>query len=76
MRRETLTVRYTCDLCGKECRPIRELNLVHSRGQEFNNEIHLTARAFIPYGTTDGDVCEECLVNALQNYMESKEGDK
>ena len=68
------TTSYTCDFCGKNCEPVRQLRLLHSFNAygEFRNEVHINVSAYIPYGTADGDVCADCLDKVLTDYMKER----
>jgi hypothetical protein len=64
-------IHYTCDLCGQKCEPVREVRLLHSWGLygAIRNEILLKVSAYVPYGTTDGDVCPDCLREAIRRHF-------
>lgn len=70
MKKETSTTVYTCDFCGEECEPIRELKLLHSFAGDGRNEIILIIKPQIYYGTNNGDICEKCLNEVFENYKE------
>lgn len=65
MKTERTIVTYTCDLCGKECEPIRELKIPHPKG----GNIHMKICAYIEYATASGDVCKTCFENAISSYL-------
>ncbi len=35
-------------------------------------DVHINVSAYIPYGTTDGDVCVDCLDKVLTDYMKER----
>lgn len=65
---------YTCDLCNKECKPVRELRITHSYWRDLVNEVHLSIRAHVPYVTGNGDVCNDCLNEALMRHLGIRRG--
>lgn len=64
-------VSYKCDLCGKSgINPIKKLDIPVSYYMDLVNRIVISdIEAYIPYGTTHGDVCEDCLKTALKKYL-------
>lgn len=70
MKQELVTVVYTCDLCNKECEPVRELKLFHSWGYlgETQNSIIVRVGAKVAHNSY-GEVCETCLHDALKAYL-------
>lgn len=76
MKTETTLVKYTCDLCGKECMPIKKLILNYEEGflaygSAYHKNVVLDISTDITYSKTEGDVCESCLNEVLRRYMES-----
>ena len=70
MKETKTTIKYKCDLCGKECLPVRSLSLPYSSFMDLTNTIELDIKAHIPYGTLDGDVCRECLIKCLKKFID------
>jgi hypothetical protein len=65
------TITHTCDLCGTTCVPMSRISMLHSFGLygQDRNEIRLTVSAHVPYGPSEGDVCEKCLLDALCRHF-------
>jgi hypothetical protein len=61
--KEVVTV--TCDLCGEECIPWKEIRIPVGSTPDFTNYIVLTVRGDFPYATNNGDICGKCLDVAL-----------
>ena len=73
MKETTTQTVYKCDLCHKECKPIRRISLPHSYSLDLVNKIIIEVKASVPYaGNKLEDVCEECLCKVLEKYLESK----
>lgn len=64
-KKEYVQTVITCDMCGKECNPIREIKLAVGSTPDFTNYIVLSVRGDFPYATNNGDICGVCLSNAL-----------
>lgn len=62
---------YTCDLCGKECLPLREISIPARYYMDLVTTVKVRIVAYIPYGTDHGDVCPECAKAALKKWLES-----
>lgn len=50
---------YTCDICHEQCEPVRT--------------IEIPVSAHLPYGTTNGDVCFNCLKKHIQKWIADQE---
>jgi hypothetical protein len=61
--KEVVTI--TCDLCGNECKPWREIKIPVGSTPDFTNYIVLAVSGYFPYATANGDICRECLDKAL-----------
>jgi len=72
MKETTTKTIYKCDLCHKECKPIRSLSLPYNYSMDLVNHIIIEVRASVPYANDKSeDVCEECLRKVLEKYLES-----
>lgn len=70
MRHEEVIVTYTCDLCKKECEPVRNVSIPHSYiGAHDVVSVEIRVSAIVPYVTECGDVCRDCLMKALSRFM-------
>ena len=70
MRNKTETTVITCDLCGRECEPVTTMSIPHSYYMDLVNCVVINAYAHVPYGTPKGDVCNDCLKQALKKAMD------
>ncbi len=61
----------SCDLCGVFCTPIREVKIYLGGSQDVSNYLVLQIHAYLPYATSDGDVCAECLGKHRQQLCEA-----
>ena len=68
MKIETVTITHTCDVCGEEKKILEnvKLNLPSYIEQSY---VYFSPKVYIPYGTTDGDICEQCFKEALKRYI-------
>lgn len=62
---------HTCDVCGKECEPIRNISIPFSYFMDTVSSVRINISAYIPYGTTAGDVCKECAKKYIGKWIES-----
>ena len=62
---------YTCDLCGKECLPLREISIPARYYMDLVTTVKVRIVADSPYGTDHGDVCPECAKAMLKKWLES-----
>lgn len=74
MKHETVTVHYTCDLCrGEMDGPTEAARVTHSYSGDSVNYIVFRVYAYVPYMTSEGDVCKECMVKAMKDYVKQYE---
>lgn len=68
---KTIT-KYKCDICHEEKEIIKDEKLLVNWGYmgQNPNYIILNAKAYISYGTTNGDVCKDCLIKYMKKYIE------
>jgi hypothetical protein len=69
-----------CDLCGSVCEPVREISIYLGGSNDVRNTLELRIFANLPYGTSDGDVCRDCLDKHRERILaalnwETKGGD-
>ena len=64
-KKEYVRTVITCDMCGQECNPVRQINLAVGSTTDFTNYIVLSVRGDFPYATSNGDICKACLGKAL-----------
>lgn len=70
MKRTTTIVAHTCDVCGKECAPVKRLQSTISSTPDFVNSVYIDVTVNLPYATANGDICKECLLPRLKDIIE------
>jgi hypothetical protein len=63
--KKVTTITFTCDCCGKECQPVRELTIPMRYSMDLVSCIVLKVSYSAPYATAYGDVCRACLDEAI-----------
>lgn len=61
---------YKCDICGEVCIPIKEQKILVNQYQDFNSYIKFEPYYYLPYGTTNGDICFNCYVKYMKKHIE------
>lgn len=62
----------TCDWCGKEMYPIKTGSIILEKryNMDLLSYISILPSCFIPYSIEKGDVCVDCLENAMISYVQ------
>lgn len=64
---------YFCDLCGKPCTPIGTIEIPVSYFMDLVNKVTITINAYVPYGTSCGDVCKSCAIKAVKGWLHGQQ---
>lgn len=67
----TTTTTITCDLCGKDCDPVRKITHIINWGYMNENPLIMELPINMNYGCKD--VCKECLLENLKKVIKNME---
>lgn len=62
---------HTCDICRKECKPVRDLELLKYPNNAGFVNLTLTVDCSVDYVSDKygGDVCIDCLLDGVKNWL-------
>jgi len=70
MKKETKTIEVFCDVCEKKCdQDNRFLRRLLFSTNDVSNRIDVRISFSGDYHTNDGDVCNDCAIEALENIL-------
>ena len=73
--KKTVTVRHTCDICNKEANPINGISVRLRFVGEGGADVAITFAANVFYAATNGDVCKECAIQAMEKAIKRLKND-
>lgn len=71
MKKTTTKTEVFCDVCGEKCASDnRKLFAKYWANNDVHRQINIRVSYYCDYATTDGDVCDQCAIEALEEALE------
>jgi len=64
---------YTCDVCLEQCEPVGIIEIPFAYSMDLVYTVRVSVSAYLPYGTTNGDVCFNCFKKHIQKWIAEQE---
>jgi hypothetical protein len=64
---------HTCDICCEECEPVGTIEIPVAYSMDLVYTMQVRVSAYLPYGTTNGDVCFSCFKKYIQKWIADQE---
>ena len=64
---------HTCDICCEECEPVGIIEIPVAYYMDLVYTMQVRVSAYLPYGTTNGDVCFSCFKKYIQKWIADQE---
>lgn len=71
MKKTVTTTEVSCDVCGRPCiQDNRKLLAKYWADNNVHRQIDIRISFHCDYATSDGDVCDQCAIEALEEVLQ------
>ena len=64
---------HTCDVCCEQCEPVGIIEIPFAYSMDLVYTVRVSVSAYLPYSTTNGDVCFDCFKKHIQKWIADQE---